>query len=294
MPDLIKRHKHLTLDDRIEIQECLNRGMTFKATAARVGKDQTTISKEVKKHIVVSPSTLKHLSNEGNQKTPPVCPNLLKSPFVCNGCERKNVRCPYVKQFYNAKVAQREYEELLSEAREGIPLMHEEFYEIDNVITSGVKQGQHLYHIMQSNKLSVSKSTVYRHLNRGYLSVSPVEFPRVVKFKARVQRRGEYVPKAAKIGRTYLDFLNHVEVNCIPSWVEMDTVIGRVGGKAILTLDFTFCNFMAGILLDDRTSAEASKRITLLKERFLSVTSCRSSSPTTVVSSPISLLLRMT
>jgi len=268
MPDLIKRNKHLTLDDRIEIQECLNRGMTFKATAARIGKDQTTISKEVKKHISRGSSVLKHLDKDGKQKAPPICPKHLKAPFVCNGCERKNVRCPYVKQYYSARVAQREYEELLSEAREGIPLMREEFYEIDNVITSGVKQGQHLYHIMQSNKLGVSKSTVYRHLNRGYLSVSPVEFPRVVKFKTRVQRRGEYVPKAAKIGRTYLDFLNHVETNGIPSWVEMDTVIGRMGGKVILTLDFTFCNFMAGILLDDRTSAEVSTRITLLKEGF--------------------------
>ena len=46
-----KKGKHLTLDDRIEIQECLNRGMTFKAIAKRIEKDQTTVSKEVKKHI---------------------------------------------------------------------------------------------------------------------------------------------------------------------------------------------------------------------------------------------------
>ena len=50
MPDL-RKHKHLTLDDRTEIQECLNRGVSFKAIGRRVGKDQTTISKEVKKHI---------------------------------------------------------------------------------------------------------------------------------------------------------------------------------------------------------------------------------------------------
>ena len=45
-----KKNKHMTLDDRIEIQECLNKGMTFKAIGQRVGKDQTTISKEVKLH----------------------------------------------------------------------------------------------------------------------------------------------------------------------------------------------------------------------------------------------------
>jgi len=44
--------KHLTLDERIEIQECLNHGMTFKDISKRIGKDQTTVSKEVKRHII--------------------------------------------------------------------------------------------------------------------------------------------------------------------------------------------------------------------------------------------------
>lgn len=49
MPDLYsKKNKHVILDDRLEIQECLNHGMTFKAIATRIGKDQTTVSKEVK------------------------------------------------------------------------------------------------------------------------------------------------------------------------------------------------------------------------------------------------------
>lgn len=44
----LKKNKHMTLDERIEIQECLNKGMTFKAIAQRIGKDPTTVSKEVK------------------------------------------------------------------------------------------------------------------------------------------------------------------------------------------------------------------------------------------------------
>ena len=47
-----KKYKHMTLEDRIEIQECLSKGMSFKDIGKRVGKDQTTISKEVKKHLV--------------------------------------------------------------------------------------------------------------------------------------------------------------------------------------------------------------------------------------------------
>ena len=40
-----KKNKHMTLDDRIEIQECLSKGMTFKAIGERIGKSQTTISR---------------------------------------------------------------------------------------------------------------------------------------------------------------------------------------------------------------------------------------------------------
>ena len=46
----MSKNKHLSLDDRIEIQECLAKGMTFKAIANRIGKNQTTGSREVKAH----------------------------------------------------------------------------------------------------------------------------------------------------------------------------------------------------------------------------------------------------
>ena len=45
-----KKNKHLTLEDRIEIQECLCKGMTFKAIGRRIAKDPTTVSKKVKLH----------------------------------------------------------------------------------------------------------------------------------------------------------------------------------------------------------------------------------------------------
>ena len=263
-----KKNKHLTLDDRIEIQDCLYHGMTFKAIANRIGKDQTTVSKEVKKHLAVTADDVKKTDIYGEPVISEICPALLKAPFVCNPCSKKHVRCKYRKQFYNAKKAQQEYENLLSEAREGVPLTKESFYEIDRTLSEGVKRGQRLYHIMQSRSLGVSKSTVYRHLKRGYLSVSPIDFPRVVKFKPRKQQPSEFVPKAAKIGRTYDDFLAYISSHDISSWVEMDTVIGRIGGKVILTFDFTFCNFMFGRLLENKTALEVTQKVRELKIAF--------------------------
>jgi len=262
------KNKHLTQDDRLAIQECLDKGMTFKATAQRIGKDQTTVSKEVKKHISVNETDVKHFDANGDPAAAPACPKLKCAPYVCNHCDKRRGKCHFDKHLYYAKSAQAEYRGLLSEAREGIPLNRAEFYEMDRVISDGVAKGQHLYHIMQTHELGASKSTVYRHLKRGYLSASPLDFPRVVKFKPRQIRKGQYIPKALKVGRTHADFLDCIKRERISSWVEMDTVIGRVGGKVILTLDFTFCNFMAGLLLPNKTSAAASQRIATLKKQL--------------------------
>jgi transposase, IS30 family len=264
------KSKHMTLDDRIEIQTCLDRGMTFKAIAKRIAKDQTTVSKEVKKHLTVNTNDFPvKTDHNGNPIPMTPCPQLLRAPFVCNGCKRRRSRCAFQKCLYLAKNAQQEYEVLLKESREGIPLSKDEFYEVDSIIAEGIKKGQHLYHIMTTHDLGVSQATVYRHLHRGYLSVSKMDFPRVVKFKPRKQYREDQIPKAAKIGRMYQDFLSYIEENGITTWTEMDTVIGRIGGKAIMTFDFTFCNFMFGLLLENKTAAEVARRIRSFKGKLL-------------------------
>jgi len=239
--------------------------MTFKAIGQRIGKDQITVSKEVKRHLVSQSLEHQSFDSQGNLLPPEPCPRHLKPPFCCNPCEKKNRLCAFQKRYYHAKPAQKAYESLLVEARDGVPLGRESFYQMDEIIARQMKKGQHLYHILQTQDLAVSKSSVYRYLHKGYLSAGKMDFPRVVKFKPRQPCQQEYIPKSAKVGRTYDDFRSHVAENNLNSWVEMDTVLGRVGGKVILTLDFTFCNFQAGLLLDNKTSLEAAHRIKKLK-----------------------------
>ena len=262
------KNKHLTLEEREEIQACLACGVSFKAIAARIGKDPTTVSKEIKKHITVVTPNVKRYDIDGKSLENAICPKLLKAPFVCNGCKNHRRQCAFTKHLYYAKKAQKEYESLLVEAREGIPLNKAEFWEMDRIISEGMKNGQHIYHIVESNSLNVSLPTVYRHLHRGWLSASKFDAPRILKFKRRRQHRADCVPKAVRQRRTYTDFLAFTEENGITSWVEMDTVIGQIGGKVIMTFDFTFCNFMFGLLMDNKTAAEASGKIRKLKERF--------------------------
>jgi len=254
-----KKNKHMTLDERIEIQECLDKGMTFKAIGQRIGKGQTTVSKEVKKHFEIYTNSF--------CKTNECCPKHLKAPFVCNGCPKRNhSNCIYPRRRYNARPAQKAYEELLRESREGTPLNKEEFYKAESIISASVKSGQHIYHAIKANNLTVSKTTVYRHIQKGYYTISKIDLPRAVKFKPRKEKHPDYVPKGVKAGRNYADYLLFMEEHPDMTQIEMDTVIGEVGGKLIMTFQFVNVDFMFGLLLDDKTAAEAGAKIKRLKE----------------------------
>jgi len=66
MPDLNPAvGSHLTMDERQEIMECLDKSMSFKAISRRIGKAPTTVSREVKKHLVIQPLSIKRTNADG-------------------------------------------------------------------------------------------------------------------------------------------------------------------------------------------------------------------------------------
>ena len=255
------KNKHMSLDDRIEIQECLAKGISFKDIGKRIGKSATTVSREVKLHL--------QTHSNGYTRSEEVCPLLLKAPFVCNGCDKKSrSSCPYKRQIYVAKTAQQSYEELLVESRSGVALNKESFYEAEKTISNAVRNGQHIYHAVTSNNVSVSVSSVYRYIKAGYYSIGLIDLPRAVKFKARNEKKSEFVPYWAKQGRTYADFLEFISQNDDVSVVQLDTVIGETGGKVIMTIHFVNTDFMVGLLMDNKTAAEAASKIAELKKNL--------------------------
>ena len=252
MTDPEKRYKHLTEEDRTEIQTGLNMGMTFKQIARRIGKDQTTVSKEVKKHIEKQPAR----SEKGAAE--PICEKKLKPPFVCNNC-KKSSRCQQERQFYVARKAQAAYRETLVSAREGIVLGKEEFYEQDRKLTDAVLNGQHLYHAIQATGVSMSLSSAYRYTQKGYMSFCRLDLPRAVKFKPRRQNKETRLPSKVRQDHSFEKFQEYCEAESINSWVEMDTVIGRPGGKVLMTFIFTCCNFMFMFRLSAKGTDEVMK-----------------------------------
>jgi hypothetical protein len=126
------------------------------------------MSKEVKWHLSVQPLTYQKFNRQDNPLPPEPCPRHLKAPFCCNGCEKRGRLCAFQKRFYHAKAAQKAYESLLVECREGVPLGRESFYEMDAIVATQMKKGQHLYHISRTQNLGVSTASVYRYLHKGW------------------------------------------------------------------------------------------------------------------------------
>lgn len=261
-----RKNKHLTLDDRITIEHMLKSGANFKEIAAVLGKDPSTISREIRHNLIFMTNSFTRYDEQGRIVNE-VCPKLARPPYVCNACHRfRHCRC---RRFvYMAKKAQKRYELLLRDARTGIPLNSAEFYEYDRVLSTAIKNGQHLYQALSANEIPIPVSTAYRYAANGFFSFTAMDLPRKVSFKHRKHRSTSPVPSKAKKGHTYQDFLAYISKHDITDWVEMDTVEGRRGGKVILTLDFTICNFMVGILLGSKTALAVTDAFSGLRRIF--------------------------
>lgn len=120
--------KHLTLDDRLYIENSLNEGRSLKDIAKFLCKDPTTVSKEIKLHRIQNSWNKGSFNNPYNfcihrfrckktnacekiilcdtlcrscHKCNIVCSRFVKescqrldrAPFVCNGCTRKKNLC---------------------------------------------------------------------------------------------------------------------------------------------------------------------------------------------------------
>ena len=280
-------HKHLTQDDRIYIEKSLDLKMPFREIAKYLMKDPTTISKEVRLHRRLKPRnpfnqennctrrikcSLKNVCGTGECgqmlcKGCPMCNERCvefeaircvitdKAPYVCNGCTKKS-NCRMEKHYYKASHAHTEYEHLRSSSREGINLTEAEIVHIDDFVSPLIQKGQSIAHVYAGHKddIPFTSKTLYNYVNHGVLSVRNLDLPRKVKYKPRKKHK-EATKRDRKslVGREYSDFTKLMQECPDTDVVEMDTVEGTKGGKAILTLFFRSSKFMLAFLTKDKT-----------------------------------------
>ena len=149
----------------------------------------------------------------------------------------------------------------------GISIGEEACMELDNFITPLIKKGQPISHIYNvcSDKIPCSKSTLYRYVNAGALSLKNIDLRSVVRYRPRKKKQLTKDTTSRK-GRTYLDFQGFVEANPdAPIW-EMDVVEGKKGGKVLLTLFSRETKLMLMFLLEQNTQDEVLSTINYLEE----------------------------
>ena len=174
------KNLHLTLSDRQIIQRGIENGATKASIAATLGKDKSTIGKEIKAH-----RKHKHIcsfnpacANKDRCKHHHVCKDCAdlvvfkckrrdRSPGACNGCPKFN-HCRFDKFIYSADLANKEYEADLVESREGINMTYSELKTLADIIVPLIKKGQSPYQIITSHpELNISEKTLYNYIESG-------------------------------------------------------------------------------------------------------------------------------
>lgn len=254
--DTMAKNTHLTLDERATIEVSLREGGTFTEIGRTLGKDPSTISKEVKNHKQVvrkgsyNPCAKRTSCSHMGKACKPC-----KPPYVCNGCDTR-LRCKLERHLYDAKNAQKEYESTRSECRQGIAITPGELKRIDGIISPLVNQGQSIHMICVNNAddIMLDEKTIYNYIDAGLLSVDNIDLPRKVRYRARSHKKPVRVDKQCHIGRTYEDFEAYFIANPDIPVVEMDSVEGRKGGKVLLTIYFRNSSLMLSFIRDTNTA----------------------------------------
>ena len=104
------KQKHLTLEERFHISNPLDSNNSFKAIGRELGKDGTTISKEIKNHVIFQKSgafgrsynACIHRLTCDNRLVCSACSSSRKYHF-CRFCKNCNRQCPDFEQEFCAR-----------------------------------------------------------------------------------------------------------------------------------------------------------------------------------------------
>ena len=298
--------KHLNISQRIIIEKGLCDNDSFLSIAQRIGKAPSTVSKEIRRHLMESVVSDKYVDipcqhsktcrikglcnpacstpcrmcrkpfvyckNICSEYTEKTCEKLNKPPYCCNGCTKKG-SCKLRRKFYSAKYAQDTYIETLVSSREGINQAPVDIYMLDQLISPLLKKGQSLAHIYANHAAEIPccRKTLYNYIDKGLFKAKNIDMRRRVRYKVRKNKTAvSFSAREFRIGRTYEDYQKCLKANPNVNVVQMDTVEGskKEGSKALLTMLFCNCSLMLIFLLEDKTEASVIKIFDWLTEQL--------------------------
>ena len=281
--------KHLTFEQRVDIEKGLTENKSFAEIARIIGKDPSTVSKEVRLHAKTKErpdpgytnlpcinrkdckivclceeqcGALCKICRKPGKRCIDVCPGyetaecekLKKPPYVCNGCGKKG-HCLLPRIFYSSKYAQDEYRNTLVDCRLGINQTPESIQAMNDLLVPLIKgKNQSISHIYATHaeELGCSRRTLYSYINKSIFDVRNLDLRRIVRYKKRKKpTQASAKDRSYRIGHNYEDFQKYMNSHPDSNVVEMDCVEGRKGeSKTLLTFTFRNCNLMLMFLLE--------------------------------------------
>lgn len=280
------KNLHLTDQDRIIIEKGIENGSTKAAIALTIGKDKSTVGKEIKKHreLVHKSSYKINCANMKNCSHNHVCDNCAdfkpftcnrrdRSPGACNGCS-KYTYCRYDKYRYKADFSHKKYREDLVDSRTGINMSYEECKAMADIIVPLIKAGHSPYHIVTNHpELNISEKTLYNYIENGiFREFGLLDIDLRIKTKRKITKKAsnKYKKREDKKylnGRTYDDFINYTAENKNLSVVEMDTVYNNGStGPFMQTFKFLDYSFMFIVYQEEKTAKSMVEGVDLLEK----------------------------
>lgn len=268
---------HLISPERHIIDTGIRNGSTKAAIAETLGKDKSTIGKEIKLHRYLKYKCNLPLECTNYRKciherqctpdcpeyVPFVCKRRDRSPGACNGCP-KTSSCHFNKYIYDPERAEREYKEKLVDSREGVNLTTAEAQKIGEVVAPLLRQGLSPYAILQDHpELNICEKTLYNYIEQGVLhvvsDVAAIDLRRQVSRKLPKKKNNEYKKRENRqflVGRSYKDYITYCQENPSAFITQMDTVYNDVSnGPYIQTFRFLCCKVLVSIYHEEKTAA---------------------------------------
>ena len=280
------KNLHLTVQERIIIEKGIENGSTKAAIALTIGKDKSTVGKEIKKHreLVHKSSYKINCANIKNCSHNHVCDNCAdfkpftcnrrdRSPGACNGCS-KYTHCRYDKYRYKADFSHKKYREDLVDSRTGINMSYEECKAMADIIVPLIEAGHSPYHIVTNHpELNISEKTLYNYIENGiFREFGLLDIDLRIKTKRKITKKAsnKYKKREDKKylnGRTYDDFINYTAENKNLSVVEMDTVYNNGStGPFMQTFKFLDYSFMFIVYQEEKTAKSMVEGVDLLEK----------------------------
>lgn len=282
--------RHLSSSERIMIETGITNGSTKAAIAKFLGKDKSTIGKEIKKHRIMTYKCRLGMECAGYAKCthdrccradcpdykPYKCSRRDRTPGACNGCPRIS-KCRFNKYRYIADTAEHEYRDLLVNTRQGINSTVNNIKQLGELIKPYLKNGLSIYSILQANpQIKLCEKTIYNYIEAGVFQNAGVDigtldlrrFParRKMTKKAADKYKLRHDRKYLQ-GRLFDDYQTYVAANPDARIVEMDTVYNdEQTGPFIQTFKFMQYHFMIAFLHPVKTSEEMYQGILALEK----------------------------